>query len=217
VAGVLERELLDPARLRALERHQQGLLIGHRKEALKARTHLETRLARVKEEEHAQLRAIASGIDPLLVKEVVEELQREERKIREKLRGLHGEPDAAHALAALRLLSDHAADLRAVLRDGDPQDQRKVFTRTVRSVKWLPEEAHLEIRLMLPRGEGEEERRPQAVGVTRVDYVRARGGIRTHTSLSGPALLRRIRLPVPAPGRRAAYFYPLSRIVIFSM
>src|SRR5215207_6596798 len=30
----------------------------------------------------------------------------------------------------------------------------------------------------------------------RVDPVRARGGIRTHTSLSGPALLRRIRLPV---------------------
>jgi hypothetical protein len=68
-------------------------------------------------------------------------------------------------LAALRLLSDHAADLRAVLRDGDPQDQRKVFTRTVRSVKWFPEEAHLEIRLRLPRGEGKEERRPQAVAL----------------------------------------------------
>src|SRR5262245_7463461 len=36
----------------------------------------------------------------------------------------------------------------------------------------------------------------------------ARGGIRTHTSLSGPALLRRIRLPVPAPGRPAAYPLP---------
>jgi len=31
--------------------------------------------------EQAQLRAIASGIDPLLVKEVVDELQQEERKI----------------------------------------------------------------------------------------------------------------------------------------
>jgi hypothetical protein len=132
------------------------------------------------------------------VKEVVEELQQEERKISEKLRGLQGEPDAAHALAALRLLRDHAADLRAVLRDGDPQDQRKVFTRTVRSVTWLPEEAHLEIRLRLPQQENEEKRKPQLAGVTRVDYVRARGGIRTHTSLSGPALLRRIRLPVPA-------------------
>jgi hypothetical protein len=190
VAGVLERELLDPARLRALERHQQGLLIGHRKEALKARTDLETRLARVKEEEHAQLRAIASGIDPLLVKEVVEELQREERKIREKLRGLHGEPDAAHALAALRLLSDHAADLRAVLRDGDPQDQRKVFTRTVRSVKWLPEEAHLEIRLRLPRGGGEEERRPQAVGVTRVDmHVPGPGTVYLGRTFESPELV----------------------------
>src|SRR6266540_6349854 len=37
----------------------------------------------------------------------------------------------------------------------------------------------------------------------------ARGGIRTHTSLSGPALLRRIRLPVPAPGRPAAYPLPV--------
>ena len=39
----------------------------------------------MKEEEHAQLRAIASGIDPLLVKEEVDELQQEERKISEKL------------------------------------------------------------------------------------------------------------------------------------
>ena len=44
----------------------------------------------MKEEEHAQLRAIASGIEPLLVKEVVDEFQQEERKIREKLRGLQG-------------------------------------------------------------------------------------------------------------------------------
>src|SRR6185436_3493895 len=36
----------------------------------------------------------------------------------------------------------------------------------------------------------------------------ARGGIRTHTSLSGPALLRRIRLPIPAPGRPADYPLP---------
>ena len=43
----------------------------------------------------------------------------------------------------------------------------------------LPEEAHLETRLRLPLGE-DEERRPQGAGVTRVDYVRARGGIRTH-------------------------------------
>ena len=156
VTGVLERELLDPARLRALERHEQELLVSRRKEVLKARTDLETRLARVKEEEHAQLRAIASGIDPLVVKEVVDELQQEERKITEKLRGLQGEPDAAHALAAVRLLRDHAADLRAVLRDGDPHDQRNVFVRTVSSVKWLPEEAHLEIRLRLPQQENEE-------------------------------------------------------------
>jgi hypothetical protein len=61
--------------------------------------------------------------------------------------GASREPEAAHALAALRLLRDHAADLRAVLRDGVPHDQRKVFTRRVSSVKWLTEEAHLEIRL----------------------------------------------------------------------
>jgi len=80
----------------------------------------------------AELRAIASGIDPLLVKEVVDELQQEERKIMEKLRGLQGEPDAAHALAAVRLLHDHAADLRAVLRDAIPI-QRMVFIQTVSS------------------------------------------------------------------------------------
>ena len=57
----------------------------------------------MKEEEHAQLRAIASGIDPLLVKEVVDELRQEERKIREKL-GPPGRAGRGHAFAALRLL-----------------------------------------------------------------------------------------------------------------
>jgi type IV pilus assembly protein PilA len=39
----------------------------------------------------------------------------------------------------------------------------------------------------------------------RVDSVRARGGIRTHTPLPGQALLRRRRLPVPTPGLDRCY------------
>jgi hypothetical protein len=36
----------------------------------------------------------------------------------------------SRALAAIRRLRDHADDLRALLRQGDPQDQRKIFIRT---------------------------------------------------------------------------------------
>jgi len=58
-------------------------------------------LANVKSDQHAQLRSVAAGIDPVLVEEVVEELQ-----------GVRG-------------LREHADDLRTVLRHGDPEDQRK--------------------------------------------------------------------------------------------
>jgi hypothetical protein len=88
---------------------------------------------------------------------------------------------------------EHADDLRAVLRQGDPEDRRRIFRRTIRSVTWLPEEERLELRLVLPEPEDEPAER-------RVDSVRARGGIRTHTPLPGQALLRRRRLPVPTPG-----------------
>jgi hypothetical protein len=54
-----------------------------------------------------------------------------------------------------------------VLRQGDPEDQRKIFMRTIRSVTWLPEEERLD-RLVLPEAEDE-----PAEG--RVDSVRARG------------------------------------------
>jgi len=197
VVGVLDQELLRPDRLAALERHQQSLIRGRRKQTLRTRTRLEARLANVKSDQHAQLRSVAAGIDPVLVKEVVEELQREEREIQDQLRSTDRPSEAVRALAAIRGLREHADDLRTVLRHGDPEDQRKIFRRTIRSVTWLPEEELLELRLVLPEAEDE-----PAEG--RVDSVRARGGIRTHTSLSGPALLRRIRLPVPAPGRPAA-------------
>jgi hypothetical protein len=100
----------------------------------RSRTNLETRLAEVKVEQHAQLRSNATGIDPVLVKEVVEELQREEREIRERLRQLDGPTDAMRALSAIRGLRGHSDDLRTALRHGDPNGQRKIFTRTIRSV-----------------------------------------------------------------------------------
>jgi hypothetical protein len=134
VVRVLERELLHPARLAALERHQQALLRKYRKETLRTRTKLETRVAEIKAEQHAQLRSIAAGIDPVLVKEVVEELQLEERQIRERLRQLDGPTDVMRALSAIRGLREHADDLRTALRHGDPNDQRKIFTRTIRSL-----------------------------------------------------------------------------------
>jgi site-specific DNA recombinase len=174
VVGVLDRELLRPDRLAALERHQQALVRGRRKETLRTRTRLEARLANVKSDQHAQLRSVAAGIDPLLVKEVVDDLQREEREIRDQLRGTEAPSEALRALAAIRRLREHASDLRAVLSQGDPEDQRKIFRRTIRSVTWLPEEERLELRLVLPEAEDE-----PAEG--RVDSVRARGGIRTHT------------------------------------
>jgi hypothetical protein len=79
VVGALDRELLRPGRLAALERHQEALLRSRRKETLRTRTRLETRLANVKSDQHAQLRSVAAGIDPVPVREVVEELQRDER------------------------------------------------------------------------------------------------------------------------------------------
>jgi hypothetical protein len=98
----------------------------------------------------------------------VEELQAEEREIRDQLLDTERPSEAARALAAIRRLREHASDLRAVLRQGDPEDQRKIFTRTIRSVTWLPKEERLELRLVLPEAEDE-----PAEG--RVDSVRARG------------------------------------------
>lgn len=71
-----------------LERHQEALLRGRRKETLRTRTLLEARLASVKSEQHAQVRSVAAGIDPVLVREVVEELQGKEREIRDQLRDI---------------------------------------------------------------------------------------------------------------------------------
>jgi hypothetical protein len=110
-----------------LERHQEALLRGRRKETLRTRTWLEARLATVKSDQHAQLRNVAAGIDPVLIREVVEELQREEREIRDQLRDAERPSEAIRALAAIRRLREHADDLRAVLRHGDPEDQRKIF------------------------------------------------------------------------------------------
>ncbi len=132
-------------------------------------------MANVKSDQHAQLRSVAAGIDPVLVKEVVDDLQREEREIRDQLRGTEAPSEAVRALAAIRGLREHADDLRAVLSHGDPEDQRKIFRRTIRSVTWLPEEERLQLRLVLPEAEDE-----PAEG--RVDSVRARGGTRTHMS-----------------------------------
>jgi hypothetical protein len=106
-------------------------------------------------------------------------------------------PTADHTLAALRRLREHAAELRAVLRDGDPQDQRKVFTRTVRTVKWLPDEEHLEIRLRLPHQE-EEEPKPQEPKRVWILYVPGVGFEPTRPL--GPVLLRHLRLPFRHPG-----------------
>lgn len=115
----------------------------------------------------------------------------EEREIRDQLRGTERPSDAVRALAAIRGLREHASDLRAVLRHVDPEDQRKIFSRTIRSVTWLPDEERLELRLVLPEAEDE-----PAEG--RVDSVRARGGIRTHTL------------------RRATGFRPVAAAVFFA-
>jgi site-specific DNA recombinase len=194
VIGVLERELLRPDRLAALERHQEALLRGRRKETLRTRTRLEARLASVKSEQHAQLRSVAAGVDPVLVREVVEELQGEEREIRDQLRDAERPSEAVRALAAIRRLREHADDLRAVLKHGDPEDMRKIFRRTIRSVTWLPEEERVELRLVLPEAEDEP-------AEARVDSVRARGGIRTHTPFRAGAF-KAPPSAVPAPGRR---------------
>jgi hypothetical protein len=100
-------------------------------------------------------------------------------------------PNAAQALTAIRRLRDHADDIRQILSGGEPDDQRRIFTRTVRSVTWIRPQERFELRLVLPHPEPEE---------SRVDYVRARGGIRTHMSrrtggFKPPAY------PVPPPGR----------------
>ena len=195
VVGVLERELLRSDRLTALERHQEALLRGRRKEALRTRTRLEARLVSVKSDQHAQLRSVAAGIDPVLVKEVVDDLQREEREIQDQLRDTERPSDAVRALAAIRGLREHAGDLRTVLRHGDPEDQRKIFRRTIRSVTWLPEEERLELRLVLPEAQDE-----PAEG-RRVDSVRARGGTRTHTPFRAGAF-KAPPSAIPAPGRR---------------
>ncbi len=195
--------LLRPDRLAALERHQETLLRGRRKETLRTRTRLEARLSSVKSEQHAQLRSVAAGIDPVLVREVVEELQGEEREIRDQLQDAERPSETVRALAAIRRLREHADDLRAVLKHGDPEDLRKIFKRTIRSVTWLSEEERLELRLVLPEAEDK-----PAEG--RVDSVRARGGIRTHTvpedrrSLSPPRLPR-FRHPGAHDSRRV-YF-----------
>ena len=94
-------------------------------------------MANVKSDQYAQLRSVAAGIDPLLVKEVLDDLQQQERQIRRS--------------ASTRRGSEEHADLRAWLSQGDPEDQRKIFRRTIRSVTWLPDEQRLEIRLVLPR------------------------------------------------------------------
>lgn len=121
------------------------------------------------------MRSVAAGIDPVLVKEVVEELHREEREIQDQLRSTDRPSEAVRALAAIRGLREHADDLRTVLRHGDPEDQRKIFRRTIRSVTWLPEEELLELRLVLPEAEDE-----PADG--RVDSVRARGRAPTEST-----------------------------------
>ena len=194
VIGVLERELLCPDRLAALERHQEALLRGRRKETLRTRTRLEARLASVKSEQHAQLRSVAAGIDPVLVRGVVEELQGEEREIRDQLRDAERPSEAVRALAAIRRLREHADDLQAVLKHGDPKDMRKIFRRTIRSVTWLPEEERLELRLVLPEADDEP-------AEARVDSVRARGGTRTHTPFRAGAF-KAPPSAIPAPGRR---------------
>jgi DNA invertase Pin-like site-specific DNA recombinase len=190
IVGALERELLRLERLTALERHQEASLRKTRKEALKARTALQNRLQAIRSEQHAQLRNTAAGIDPELVKEVVEELQQEERDARERLRKLDSSDEAARALSSIRRLREHADDIRQVLTARDPQDQRKIFTRTVRSVTWLRNEESVELRLTLPEPEQEE---------GRVDYVRARGGIRTHTP-RGAAPFKGAVYTIPPPG-----------------
>jgi hypothetical protein len=87
-------------------------------------------------------------------------------------RNLDSPDDVARTLSAVRRLQEHADDLRIVLRAGDPEDQRRISTRTIRSVTWMREEDRLELRLTLSQPESEE---------GRVETVRARGGIRTHT------------------------------------
>ncbi len=61
----------------------------------------------------------------------MEKLQGEEREIRDQLRDAERPSEAVRALAAIRRLREHADDLRAVLKHGDPEDMRKIFRRTI--------------------------------------------------------------------------------------
>jgi hypothetical protein len=109
--------------------------------------------------------------------------------------GLEGPLPAARALAAIRKLQKHADDLRAVL-NWSPEDQRKLFTRVVRSATWLPVEERLELRLVLPQPEEE----TAALG-TRVDYVRARGRASTESTRVDVAFELLVRVPWVTPAR----------------
>jgi len=142
----------------------------------------------------------------------VEELREEERDVRERLRKLDSTEQASRAPMSIRRLREHADDIRDALAAGDPQDQQRIFTRTVRSVTWLRNEETLELRLTLPEPEQEE---------TRVDYVRARGpacteSTRGHDVLEIVVCLVCTRHETRSASRRrraasAATTFPLSR------
>jgi hypothetical protein len=118
VVGVLDQELLRPDRLAALERHQQSLIRGRRKQTLRIRTRS---CAASPPDRPGPGQGGRGG------------LQREEREIQDQLRSTDRPSEAVRALAAIRGLREHADDLRTVLRHGDPEDQRKIFRRTIRS------------------------------------------------------------------------------------
>jgi hypothetical protein len=121
----------------------------------------------------------------------VDDLQQEKGEIGERLGKLDSSDDAAQAITAIRRLRDHADDIRQIRGGGEPDDQRRIFTRTVRSVTWIRPEERLELRLVLPQPEPEE---------SRVDYVRARGGSRTHMSRRTSALKADASSQIPPPG-----------------
>jgi hypothetical protein len=98
-------------------------------------------------------------------------------------------------------------ELSAALLSGPEELRRRILRRLVKEVTYLKEDRNIEVTLVLPHPDvplglaAPDDFSAPGGPEERVADRRARGGIRTHTSLSGPALLRRIRLPVPAPGR----------------
>jgi hypothetical protein len=160
---------------------------------------LEKRIAAVHDKIRAQLKGLEAGIDPRLVKEIVDELQVEEQALRAKLEALGSDQELAN-VAALTELARHAPGLRDALQNGGPEHQRKVFVRIVRAVHWVPDHERLEIRMGVPAGGGGSA--PDGAGQNPCGLRRCPGWESNPHGPSGPATFKAAVYAVPPPGRQ---------------